>query len=147
MNTVEFYATISGCANTVALCPGVGNSRASGWPPRDFFTEAKVAPIDVLADCKNPGHLLPAEALIYQRRSGAEIAREHLLYASGTFKGENDQPTGARRSNTFHKNLLRYLSFFLDVPAPEVFQRVGYTNLVKSSTVSERDPLHPKTMT
>ncbi len=143
----EFYASVCDCPNTEAQCPGVVNSRATGWPPRGFFTEAVDTPVELLAVCKNPGHLLPDEALVYQGLPGIEIARVHINYARSTFKGHNDHLANARRSTTFHKNLVRYLAYFLDVPPEQVFRSVAYTNLVKCSSHGERDPLQPKTMT
>jgi hypothetical protein len=147
MNTTEFYASVCDCTNTETQCPGVVNSRATGWPPRGFFTEADHMPVDLLAVCKNPGHLLPDEALLYQGRSGTEIAQIHINFARSTFKGDNDLSAEARRSTTFHKNLIRYLSFFLNVPPEQVFRHVAYTNLVKCSSHGERDSLKSKTMT
>jgi len=146
MNTSEFYASVCDCTNTEVQCPGVLNSRSTGCPPRGFFTGADHSEVDLLAVCKNPGHLLPDEAALYRGRTGAEISRIHIDFVRRTFKGHNDLSVEARRSTTFHKNLLRYLAFFLDVPQEQVFQRVAYTNLVKCSSHEERDPLKPKTM-
>ena len=137
LRPVDFYATISDCANTSAECPGIVNSCATGWPPRGFFTEADATSRS--PGClQDPGHLLPGEALLYQGRTGGQIARIHVDYVRRTFKGKNDSLSEARRSTTFHKNLIRYLSFFLDVPAEQIFRHAAYTNLVKCSTVGER---------
>jgi len=147
MNLLMFYASIVECPNTETQCPGVVNSSATGWPPRGFFTEASAPPVEILAVCKNPGHLLPDEADHYRGRSSTEIVAEHVAYQRASFGGQNDLSVEARRSTTFHKNLLRYLTFFLDMPPQQVFRRVAYTNLVKCSTHGERDTLRPKTMT
>lgn len=146
MKPTEFYATVCSCSNTESQCPGIVNSRTNGLPPRGFFTEVTETPIELLLVCKNPGHLLPDEALIYQGRSGRDIAVSHIDYARSTFKGNNDHLAMARRSTKFHKNLVRYIAYFLDVYPHQVFEHVAYTNLVKCSTHGERDKLQPKTM-
>jgi len=128
-------------------CPGIVNSRSTGWPPRGFFTEVKGPPVSLLAVCKNPGHLLPNEAELYMGTPDEKLATVHMQYSGVTFKGGNDLSSTARRSTTFHKNLLRYTSLILDVPISEVFGHIAYTNLVKCSGVEERDPLNPSTMT
>lgn len=145
MKTAEFYASVCGCSNTSAECPGIINSRATGWIPRGFLTAAS-PPVKLFAVCKNPGHPLNDEPVMYRDKSAAEIATAHLRFASRTFKGDSDHLRGVKASTRFHKNLVRYLAFFLDLPAEAVFQHVLYTNLVKCSTVGERDQLQPKTM-
>lgn len=145
MKTSEFYASVCGCSNTSAECPGIINSRVTGWIPRGFLTAAS-PPVKLFAVCKNPGHPLHDEAAMYSGKSAAEVATIHLRYASRTFNGGSDHLRGAKASTRFHKNLVRYLAFFLDLPAEAVFQHVLYTNLVKCSTVGERDQLQPKTM-
>ena len=146
MHPVEFYATVCDCKNTNLECPGIVNSSATGWVPRGFFTEAIRSPVDLLAVCKNPGHPLSGEVELYRNRSGIEIATEHIEHARSSFKGDNDFLPNARRSTTFHKNLRRYLSYFLDVPLEDVFGHFAYTNLVKCSSVGERDRLNSKTI-
>jgi len=77
-----------------------------------------------------------------------EIAAANVTYAESVFRGEVDHLKGVRASTTFHKNLVRYLSFFLDVPDDpgQVFQYAAFTNLVKCSSPGEQDRLQPRTM-
>jgi hypothetical protein len=145
MNAHNFYSTICDCHNTEAKCPDIINSRTTGWPPRGFFTENQGV-ATLLAVCKNPGHLLTDESALYMGRTSLEIADIHISYARQTFRGDNDHLRNARRSTIFHKNLVKYLSFFLDVPSDEVFNYAVYTNLVKCSTHGERDMLKQQTM-
>jgi len=146
MSPIEFYPTLCGCRNTEKQCPGIRNSNETGWIPRGFFTEDNPSKIEIMGVCKNPGHLINGEAELYKNRPGIEIARIHLNFAKSTFNGLLDSIPGARRSTTFHKNLIRYLSYFLDVPKAEVFNHAVYTNLVKCSTHGERDVLNGVTM-
>lgn len=146
MNAASFYTSVCACPNTALECPGVINSASTGWPPRGFFTEATESPIEILVVGKNPGHPLPEESSLYEGRSAAEIAAIHLAFAGGVFKGEHDTSMEARRSTRFHKNLRRYLAFFLDCPESDVFRRAAYTNLVKCSSPGEQDRLNLKTM-
>jgi Uracil DNA glycosylase superfamily len=146
MRPSAFYATVSSCANTTVQCPGIVNSRITGWPPRGFYTEVTTPPLPLLVVCKNPGHLLPDEAELYMRTPREALAEVHMAHAAGTFSGGNTLTAEARRSTTFHKNLLRYVAHILDVEVKNVFKHCAYTNLVKCSTIGERDPLHPMTM-
>lgn len=146
MNPINFYSSICDCKNTEIQCPGTINSKKNGWVPRGFFTEDNTIGIDLMAVCKNPGHLLPNEAELYRDRPGIEIARIHLDFARCTFSGINDISIEACRSTTFHKNLLRYFAFFLDTPQDQVFKRSVYTNLVKCSTHCEQDRLKQQSM-
>jgi uracil-DNA glycosylase len=90
--------------------------------------------------------LLPDEAELYMRTPLESLAEVHIAHAAVTFSGGNAPTAEARRSTTFHKNLLRYLAHILDVEIKDVFKHCAYTNLVKCSTIGERDPLHPQTM-
>jgi len=144
----EFYASVCGCPNTEAQCPGIRNSPSAGWPPRAFFTKATVAPIAILVVGKNPGHPLSNERDLYHDKTPYEIAAANIDYAERVFRGEYDDLEDVRRSTTFHKNLVRYLSFFLDVSDDpgHVFRYAAFTNLVKCSSHGERDRLQPRTM-
>jgi Uracil DNA glycosylase superfamily len=146
MHPSAFYATVASCPNTTVECPGILNSPNTGWPPRGFYTAATAPPLPLLAVCKNPGHLLPDEAKLYIRTPREALAEVHMAHAACTFDGGNAPTAEARRSTTFHKNLLRYLAHILDVEIGSVFKRCAYTNLVKCSTVGEHDQLHPRTM-
>lgn len=144
----EFYASVCGCPNTEAQCPGIRNSPSTGWPPRAFFTKATAAPIAILVVGKNPGHPLLNETDLYRGKTPYEIAAANVSYAESVFRGEVDHLEGVRASTTFHKNLVRYLSFFLDVPDDpgQVFRYAAFTNLVKCSSPGERDRLQLRTM-
>lgn len=146
MQSKHLYSSFCACTNTDAQCPGVVNSRETGWVPRGFFTDAAEPPVDVLAVGKNPGHPLTWETLLYLDRTGEEIAEIQANIARNAFAGALDSCTNVQRSMTFHKNLLRYLSYFLDVSPNEVFENVAFTNLVKCSTPGEQDVLKRKTM-
>ena len=146
MNTHQFYNTISTCGNTAVQCPNTLNSHSSGWIPRGFFTRVNSSAVDVLAVCKNPGHLLPNESDLYRRTSFSELAKTHMQHAAVTFQGGNITNSNDLRSTVFHRNLRRYMSFILDVDQLSVFDHMVYTNLVKCSTRGERDKLDIKTM-
>ncbi|TAL53837.1 uracil-DNA glycosylase family protein [Pandoraea sp.] len=146
MNVTAFYGSICDCSCTSHDCPGTFKSPSTGSPPRGFYTKAKPGFVDLLAVCKNPGHTLPDEKQLYRGLNGFEIASAHMEYAEETFRREHDINAQARRSTRFHKNLVRYLSYFLDVPEENVFERAVYTNLVKCSTPDERARLDPRAM-
>lgn len=146
METHQFYNSVSSCANTQAHCPNTLNSHSSGWIPRGFFTRVNSGPVDVLAVCKNPGHLLPNEADLYRKTAPSELAKTHMQHAAVTFQGGNITNPNDVHSTVFHKNLRRYMAFILDVDQDKVFDHMVYTNLVKCSTRGEQDKLNPKTM-
>lgn len=43
------------------------------------------------------------------------------------------------KSKRFHRNLSRYLTFFLNVTPDEIFTRAAFTNLVKCSSINEQE--------
>jgi Uracil DNA glycosylase superfamily len=141
----EFYAPVCGCAQK---CTGIKNCKTDGWVPRGFYTEYNPKnPILLMAVCRNPGHPLSIEMVSYQNSScSTETAERHLAFSRDVFYGLGNSAEDARRKTVFHRNLIRYLKFFLDVPECDVFKVAAYTNLVKCSTLGLQDRLHTETV-
>ena len=91
---------------------------------------------------KNPGHPLRGESEKYTGLNGAALLESYREFQREYYADPDSKP---ERSNIFHKRLFRYLRFFLDLPAdasPEtIYQHAAHTNLVKCSTLRERDRL------
>lgn len=135
------YTECMNCANTTAQCPGTWKDVPRGIPPRGFFFQR--VPVKILVVGKNPGHPLQGETKELTGRDGRD-----LYVACHTMQERHyaDLLAIRERSITFHTNLFRYLSYFLDVPESEIWNHAALTNLVKCSTPGERDLLDQKTM-
>jgi len=143
---LEFYETVVSCENSDKNCPNTVNNLNSGNPPRGFYTEGKPKDIVLLLVAKNPGHPLKEEQKMYCQLPPREIVQTHIEFIRNIFQRHHTFGSSDRRSLTFHKNLFRYMSYFLDIPEDEVFQQCAYTNLVKCSSIGERDNLRIATM-
>ena len=143
---LALYSQTVGCQNTIAQCPGIVRDLARGIPPRGFYTEAAPGEVQLLLVAKSPGHVIRGETGLYENGSPEDITRAHFAWARRCFFESESFDAESRRSLVFHRNILRYVSFFLDVPEAEVFRHCAYTNLVKCQTLGEQDLLAPSTM-
>ena len=139
---IEFYERVVSCPNTNEQCPGIINCIDEDFPPRGFLSVGTPNKIDIVIVGKNPGHPVENEIGAYSGKSPRQIVKSIFNTSKWTIPDEGAD----KRSYTFHKNLLRYLSFFLNIQENEVFERCVYTNLVKCSTIDERDKLPQQTI-
>lgn len=137
----DLYTECMNCSNTVEQCPGIWKDIRGGVPPRGFHYQR--APVKVLAVAKNPGHPLKGEKKLYSGLDRRELLQAYRDFQA-TFYPNPDKY--AELSNRFHKNLFRYLAFFLDVPHSDIYQHAAHTNIVKCSTPKESAKLNSKTM-
>lgn len=143
---LKLYESIVACSNTSAHCPNTINDKTAGIPPRGFYTESKAGTVQILIVGKNPGHILDGESELYRDKSPEEIAKEHLRWGARCFHDYTSFDANGRRSLTFHKNILSYFSYFLDVPKEQVFEHCALTDIVKCQTQGEQDRLQPVTI-
>jgi hypothetical protein len=129
------------CTNDAQQCPGIWKDIPGGVPPRGFL--ALTAPVDVLVVGKNPGHPFPNEPAELRGNLGPDLYVTHREMLLRYFA----EVLAKKGRSTFHTNLFRYVSYFLDVPVSDIWTRAAFTNLVKCSTVGEQDRLAAKTMT
>lgn len=140
---IEFYEKVVSCPNTSNECPNIINCIAKDYPPRGFMSGGTPGDIDIMIVGKNPGHIVENERGAYATRSPREIVER--VFRSPTWNISSKEETDTR-SYTFHRNLIRYIRYFLDISEAEVFKRCVYTNLVKCSTRDERERLKAKTI-
>jgi uracil-DNA glycosylase len=141
---IEFYEKVVSCPNTPKECPNVINSIEKDYPPRGFMSGGTPGDIDIMIVGKNPGHIAENEKGAYSGKSSREIAEGMFRNPTWTIPAKGGIDT---KSYTFHRNLIRYICYFLDINNDEVFKRCVYTNLVKCSTINEREKLKAKTIT
>lgn len=134
----QLYTRCMNCSNTAEQCPGIWKDIADGLTPRGFHYE--VAPVDVLAVAKNPGHPGDEECLRYRGKTGMDLLQEYRRFQE-TSIGEAQEGQGG----TFKRNLFEYLSALLEVAIPEIYQHAAYTNLVKCSSHRETGSLEVRT--
>ena len=140
-NLLDLYVPVCGCLKSPQECPNTVNSPSSGIPPRGFYTKGTKDSIKILIVGKNPGHVLDHEKPFYTGKSAQEIVMAQLDFAGQTFSTCNSTEARKNASLKFHRNLLRYFSYFLDVSSDDVFTHCAYTNVVKCQTVGEQDRL------
>lgn len=140
---IEFYEKVVSCPNTPTDCPNIINSIERDYPPRGFMSGGKPGDIDIMIVGKNPGHIVENEKGAYSGKSPREIAEGMFRNPIWTIPAQSGTDA---KSYTFHRNLVRYICFFLDINEDEVFRRCVYTNLVKCSTITERERLKTKTI-
>ncbi|MDD5434360.1 MAG: uracil-DNA glycosylase family protein [Nitrospira sp.] len=144
----KFYSEIMDCQNTSRECPGIWKNIKEGIPPRGFYYESNA--IKILVVAKNPGHPLSDEKKNYKNKSGKELYASYREFrkklSQKIYDTINNDAKVPERSNIFHKNLFRYMSFFLDIPVEEIYSQMGNTNLVKCSTKMEQGKLPKETI-
>jgi len=142
----DFYASVVSCPNSNEICPGIVKDVKRGCPPRGFYTQGAPGDISIMIVGKNPGHVLDNERVLYLGQTPKGIVKIQSDFIGSIFKSTYQGNSGDNRSLRFQKNLLRYLSFFLDIPAKDVFKKCALTNMVKCSTVGEQDRLNNRTL-
>ncbi len=136
---IDFYEKVVSCQKTPTDCPRTKNSIESDYPPRGFMSGGNPGDIDIMIVGKNPGHIMKDEEGAYSNKSPREIVEE--IFRNPTW----EIPDKVSRDTTFHKNLIEYLTTFLNIRESEIFKRCVYTNLVKCSTETEKEKLKAKT--
>ena len=148
----KFYVGVMNCEYTNDNCPQAWKDISLGLIPR-AFTPCKSRQASILVVAKNPGHPLDGESVYFRGKTG-----EGLLRAKEKFDLEKYERirTTNDRSLRYHKNLRRYLRYFLGISREletyeeyqrsycaehekEIFQHVILTNLFKCSTEDERE--------
>lgn len=143
---LNFYQTVCACPCTSKECPNTINNSQEGIPPRGFYTLGTPRSVKLLIVGKNPGHLLDNERKLYLNQTARQMVETQFNLIHQIFQGCHQPTMRKNRSLTFHRNLLRYFSYFLDIPVEQVFHHCAYTNLVKCQTLGEQDKLHKTTM-
>src|SRR5687767_3641671 len=111
----DFYASVVDCRNTAQQCPGTITNPSTGHAPRGFYFEGTPGDVDLLIVGKNPGHPIGAElGGAYRNLSPNKLAARAMGMAGELFRDRSDLNPTDQRSTTFHKNLLRYVCYFLD---------------------------------
>jgi uracil-DNA glycosylase len=157
--TRKFYVGVMNCEYTNDHCPQAWKDISLGLIPR-AFTPCKSRQASILVVAKNPGHPLDGERAYFRSKTG-----EDLLSAKEKFdleKHERIRMT-TNRSLRYHKNLRRYLRYFLGISSEletyeeyqrsycaehekEIFQHVALTNLFKCSTEGERERIRSESL-
>lgn len=137
----KLYSNCMNCANSQKECPGIWKNFKEGIVPRGFYFQK--IPIKLLVVAKNPGHLLKKEREYYVNKNRIKLLENHFKFHKDYYSNFDDFK---ERSNTFHKNLFRYISSFLDLPKKEIYSQIAHTNLVKCSTKNETEKLNKKSM-
>ncbi len=127
-------------------CKNIIKDLNTAWIPRGFYCSNSAEKISILIVGKNPGHPLEIERKKYQSICNDNLVEtmekvfEHIWLNSPTI---------------FHKRLLKYLAYFLDIIDftfyedfiitkeifHKIFVKVVKTDLVKCSTKNEQEPL------
>jgi hypothetical protein len=130
MDTIHnFYIDCINYKNTNKECEGITKDKAQGYIPKGFLYSTQRPKILIAA--KNPGHPLSGEIDYYKGKTDSEIIQSHMQFVRKVF---NDKYL----KTPFHKNLERYIRFFLDLDEnTDIFNYVVYTNLVKCETIKE----------
>ena len=155
----KFYVGVMNCEYTNDHCPQAWKDISSGLIPR-AFTPCKSWQASILVVAKNPGHPLDGESTYYRGKTG-----EDLLDAKERFDLEKQEwiRTNNDRSLRYHKNLRRYLRYFLSIsPRLEtykeykrsycaehdkaIFRHVALTNLFKCSTQDEQEKIKSESL-
>jgi len=127
------------CMNCTINCNNIYKNIPNGIPPRGFYF--KNIPIKILIIGKNPGHPFENQKVIFKGKTG-----ENLYLTSRTYQENlySNILLNTDKSTTFHKNIFRYISYFLDIPNDinEIYKNVAHTNLLKCSTIDEQQLLN-----
>jgi uracil-DNA glycosylase len=150
----SFYRDVMNCAYSKKECPQAWKDFSAGLVPR-AFSPCKSSATEILVVAKNPGHPLKGETVFYKGKRG-----EDLLKAKEEWDSErcNRIHSTNDKSLNFHKNLRRYLRYFLGLSKQletyeeyqtnytldhekEISEHVAFTNLFKCSTEFEQKPI------
>jgi hypothetical protein len=138
-NTIDlFYAS---CMNCTINCPGVWIDIKNGIPPRGFYYQQ--SPIKILVVSKNPGHPLEGESQLFKGKVDQDLFKAYRTFQEKLY---HNLLNNKEHSTRFHKNLYRYLSFFLDIPndLDQIYSHVAHTDLLKCSTQNEQAKINDK---
>ena len=126
------------CMNCKINCPNIMKNIPHGIPPRGFYFLN--IPIKILIIGKNPGHPLKDEKDMFKNKNGEDLFLNYRKYQNNLY---SNILSNKEKSTTFHKNLFRYISYFLDMPndIKEIYKYVAHTNLLKCSTTDEQQKL------
>jgi len=126
------------CMNCKISCKNILKDTHNGIPPRGFYY--KNIPIKILIIGKNPGHPLNNETYEFKNKTGADLFLSYRKYQDNLY---SNIFLNKEKSTTFHKNLFKYISFFLDIPndIKEIYKYAAHTNLLKCSTINEQQLL------
>jgi len=127
------------CMNCTKNCNNIYKDILNGIPPRGFYF--KIIPIKILIIGKNPGHPLRNQKDVFKDKTGENLYITYRTYLENLY---SNILFNTDKSTTFHKNLFRYISFFLDISnnINEIYKYVAHTNLLKCSTRDEQLPLN-----
>lgn len=143
------------CAYGKNECPHAWKDFSAGVVPR-AFSPCKSNTAKILVVAKNPGHPLQEETIYYKGKKG-----DDLLKAQEGWDNERCKTIKTTKDKSFkyHKNLRRYLRYFLDLSKKletyeeyqnnyvqgyenEISKQVAFTNLFKCSTEYEQERIN-----
>jgi len=127
------------CMNCTNICNNTYKNISNGIPPRGFYF--KNIPIKILIVGKNPGHPSKTEKVEFKNITGENLFLSYRKYQDNLYP---NILLNTDKSKKFHRNLFRYISFFLDIPNDinEIYKYVAHTNLLKCSTIDVQQSLN-----
>ncbi len=133
MNATKFLDAYSKIVDCPLRCKGITNAPEVGIIPRSFYANES-SKISMLIIGKNPGTAPEWETQKYINKTSIDIANEHLSVVRGLF----DETLNV--GSNFHNNLIRRVSFILDVPPTpsKVFQHAALSALVKCQSDKDK---------
>ena len=127
MNKNDLYRGIVSCP---LKCNDIIRDESSNIP-RGFYTKANIGDaIDLMLIAINPGQPMKSQTGKYSRMTSAQKVR--VIFASKNF----EPPYG----KNFHRRLVKWAAYILDVSEEQVFSKAIYTNLVKCTTPGNKTP-------
>jgi len=148
----SFYIDVMNCAYKENECPHAWKDFSAGVVPR-AFSACKSNTAKILVVAKNPGHPLEGETIYYKGKKGGDLLKAKEEWDSERCKRIQ---TTNDKSLKYHKNLRRYLRYFLELSKKletyeeyqnryvqahekEISVHVAFTNLFKCSTKCEQE--------
>ncbi len=142
------------CAYKENECPQAWKDFSAGIVPR-AFSACKSNTAKILVVAKNPGHPLKGEPIYYKGKKGEDLFNAKLEWDSERCKRIQITKDNSLK---YHKNLRRYVRFFLEISNKletykeyqnkyvpdherEISEHVAFTNLFKCSTKYEQERL------
>jgi uracil-DNA glycosylase len=139
----KFYIGCMNCDKTKQECPMALKDFKMGYIPRGFHYDS--SNIDILVVGKNPGGLLQGEEKLYIGKKGKMFFDTHKKLHEGYYDDFlfGQQNSYNQRSTVFHRNLIRYIKYFLDIETDNsIYKFIALTNLFKCSTKDEQQKLN-----
>jgi uracil-DNA glycosylase len=148
----SFYIDVMNCAYRKDECPQAWKDFSAGLVPR-AFSPCNSSAAKILVVAKNPGHPLEKEERFYKGKRGKDLLKAKVEWDS---ERSRRIPTTKDNSLKYHKNLRRYLRYFLGLSEKletyaeyqtnytqdhekEISEYVAFTNLFKCSTKCEQE--------